>query len=358
MAMEKPSAQHLSDSVSEPFAVSASSTSRAVTSHSIGSSMTLSNSSTEIGSQSTSTSLFQSPSDFATTKNSTISLANKSASTFTHATIASSSHSPSTNSTLVFAAPFMVSSTSVASSTSPVTDAESLKPASSKQTTVIASVVGTLGALLVIVLIVFCLFRRRRRRQSDSQLILARSQVRVPQTATRRTPTSRSQMTQTYAQPETPPQTSSTRRSYQPSSSTSDLSHPHFLGAFFTRSRRDTATSHLESSTQGTSTPSALEQTTGFMKISGRKLERWQDPELASIHSISGRIYDRDGREIMRPVTEPSVHEDIEHNEESGDENDGQRSSTESVGPEYDGQYRSYHGTAIIPGGSGNRWPP
>ncbi|KAK9464762.1 hypothetical protein V1512DRAFT_267636 [Lipomyces arxii] len=47
----------------------------------------------------------------------------------------------------------------------------------------------------------------------------------------------------------------------------------------------------------------------GFVKISGRKLERWQDPERVSIHSMSGRIYDRDGNEIFRePVASSSNH--------------------------------------------------
>ncbi|KAK9321345.1 hypothetical protein V1517DRAFT_339909 [Lipomyces orientalis] len=172
---------------------------------------------------------------------------------------------------------------------------------------------------------------------------------RYPQTATQGTAAPRSEMTQAYAHGQQPPPTLSSPRSFPASSSASDLPRPHFLGAFFPRSRRETGASHRTSSTQGVSSASGPEETR-FMKISGRKLERWQDPELASIHSISGRIYDRDGREIVRPVAGPSTQEDVVHDGED-DEHDSQMSSNDGLEAD-DGQYYYYDSPPTMPVGS------
>ncbi|KAK9374334.1 uncharacterized protein V1513DRAFT_85199 [Lipomyces chichibuensis] len=248
-------------------------------------------------------------------------------------------------------------SSSIASSTSSTISTDPVSQLSSTQTTVIASVAGSLGSVLIIAIIFVFFVRQRRRRHFDSHSIFTRSQPQYAPAAGQGTSTPRSQMTQNYAQTQaqTPLPTSSTQRSYPPSSSTSDLSHARFLGSLFTRSRRDTGVSHLSNSTQGMSSHSAVEQS-GFMKISGRKLERWQDPELASIHSISGRIYDPDGREIVRPVAGPSTHEDLRHDEAEDDQSEGRRSSCESLGPD-DGQFQCHVGTPTIPAASSIRPP-
>ncbi|KAK9328457.1 hypothetical protein V1520DRAFT_281369 [Lipomyces starkeyi] len=325
---------------------SSSTTSTAATSSSIGNSRMASSSSTE----SAGTSLFQSLSSTSTSS----PILSSSKLTLTSAsTIASASTASlfiSTTSTTSFSS----SITPIASSASSTINTDPVSQLSSRQKTVIASVVGSLGSVLIIAIIFFFFIRQRRRRHSDSHRIFTHSQPRYPPAAAQVTSTPRSHMTQTYAQAQTPPPTSSTQRSYPPSSSASDLSHPRFLGSFFTRSRRDTGASHLSNSIQGMSSPSAVEQS-GFMKISGRKLERWQDPELASIHSLSGRIYDRDGREIVRPVAGPSTLEDLRHDEEQ-DQSVGRRSSNESFGAD-DGQYYYYVGTSTIPGASSNRPP-
>ncbi|KAK9430100.1 hypothetical protein V1505DRAFT_312126 [Lipomyces doorenjongii] len=331
---------------------SSSTTGTAVTTSSIGNTRKASSSSTE----SAGTSLSHSLSSFMRPTTSTSSpILSSSTLTLTPASTVASASSASLYISTTSTTSFSSSITPFASSTSSAIDTDPVSQLSSRQTTVIASVVGSVGSVLIFAIIFFFFVRRRRRRHSDSHRIFTHSQPRYPPAAAQGASTPRSQMMQTYAQAQTPEPISSTQRSYPPSSSASDLSHPRFLGSLFTRSRRDTGASHLSNSTQGMSSPSAVEQT-GFMKISGRKLERWQDPELASIHSISGRIYDRDGREIVRPVAGPSAHDELSHDEEQ-DLSEGRRSSNESFG-EDNGQYYYYVGTPTIPGASSSNRPP
>ncbi|KAK9462743.1 uncharacterized protein V1516DRAFT_187454 [Lipomyces oligophaga] len=119
---------------------------------------------------------------------------------------------------------------------------------------------------------------------------------------------------------------SQSRQSWYGSLSTSgrDSPLPHLIEHLFTRPRRNTGASLVSSSTQGGPAGSSIvssvgagassaqmggsggpahitgESESGFVKIRGKKLERWQDPEQLSIHSISGRVYDRDGKEVVR----------------------------------------------------------
>ncbi|KAK9470639.1 uncharacterized protein V1510DRAFT_422601 [Dipodascopsis tothii] len=68
--------------------------------------------------------------------------------------------------------------------------------------------------------------------------------------------------------------------------STVDSGGSSLFGMMFGRGR----SSQLD--LQGPTSPTSIDSAgNSFVKISGRKLERWQDPEQASIHSLSGRVY-------------------------------------------------------------------
>ncbi|KAK9379446.1 uncharacterized protein V2V93DRAFT_373805 [Kockiozyma suomiensis] len=147
------------------------------------------------------------------------------------------------------------------------------------------------------------------------------------------------------------PPSSNSRRSFLAPSMSTNSEIPHFLGSIFTRSRRNTFSSSINSSSVGANTSNTGDES-GFVKISGRKLERWQDPEMASIHSASGRVYDGSGNEIRGELE--AEYADVDNGldeieasaaEEEGIRGEGQRGSEES---EQSRRYEYYIGTANI----------
>ncbi|KAK9454862.1 hypothetical protein V1511DRAFT_511510 [Dipodascopsis uninucleata] len=176
----------------------------------------------------------------------------------------------------------------------------SLSTNNSKKNTIIIAVVVSVCGLIIISLVSFFFYRYLKRRKRNANLIPV-----AEEDNTRRS----LEISTSLPLPRIHPVVRSTRASAQ--ESTSELSIPNFIGSIFTRSRRDTLASHesaldVNSLRAGTASPSGSQtgEGSGFVKISGRKLERWQDPELVSIHSISGRVYDRNGKLISTTSTD------------------------------------------------------